>query len=110
MAHDWHVSGTYFEACNCEPICPCRTVGNRRGSRSTFGECFGTLSWQILDGRFVDLDLSGRSVALPLRYFDDEPGSPWQVMLYIDDGASPEQHAALADIYLGRAGGTPLSN
>ncbi len=110
MSNDWYVSGTYFEACNCEPICPCRTVGNRPGGRSTFGECFGTLSWYIVDGRFADLDLCGRSVALSLRYFDDELGSPWQVMLYIDEDGSPRQQEALADIFLGRAGGTALGN
>jgi hypothetical protein len=39
-----------------------------------------------------------------------EAGSPWQVILYIDQGAGPRQHEALADIFLGRAGGTTLRN
>jgi len=38
-------------------------------------------------------------------YDDDEPGSPWRVVLYVDDQAEPAQKAALAAIFLGRAGG-----
>jgi hypothetical protein len=107
---DWHVSGSYVEACNCEAICPCRKIGNRSPSRSTYGECFGTLSWHIDSGDADGLDLSGLDVALSLRYYDDEPGSPWTVILYLDDRATSRQHEVLADIFLGRAGGTTLRN
>jgi hypothetical protein len=107
---EWHVSGSYFESCNCEPICPCRRIGERPSGRSTYGECFGTLSWHITSGEADGLDLSGLGIALSLRYFDDEPGSPWSVILYVDDRANPRQFDALADIFLGRAGGTPLHN
>jgi hypothetical protein len=31
----WAISGTYLEACNCDAICPCRTIGGREGGRST---------------------------------------------------------------------------
>ena len=30
-AGDWRVRGSYFEGCNCEAICPCRSVGGRPG-------------------------------------------------------------------------------
>ncbi len=42
--------------------------------------------------------------------YDDEPGSPWTVSLFVDDQADEGQRAALTDIFLGRAGGTPLRN
>jgi hypothetical protein len=35
-----------------------------------------------------------------------QPSTPWDVVLYVDAGASDEQLAALADIFLGRVGGT----
>jgi hypothetical protein len=41
---------------------------------------------------------------------EDEAGAPWRVVLYVDANASEEQSAALADIFLGRAGGTRSSN
>jgi len=45
LVADWRIRGSYFEACNCEAICPCRSVGGRPGGSSSFGECFGALSW-----------------------------------------------------------------
>jgi hypothetical protein len=44
---DWRVQASYFEACNCEAICPCRSVGGRPGGPSSYGECFGAISWHV---------------------------------------------------------------
>jgi hypothetical protein len=103
----WQVSGTYLEACNCEAICPCRTVGGRKGGRSTEGICTGSLSWQIDGGTAGEVDLSGLRAVLALRYDDDEPGSPWDFILYLDQRAGRPQLEALEGIFLGRLGGTP---
>jgi hypothetical protein len=65
----------------------------------------GVLSWQIEDGTANGIDLSGLPVALALRYSDDEAGSPWTWLLYLDVLASEEQRAALEDIFTGRLGG-----
>jgi hypothetical protein len=106
----WSVDGTYFEACSCLPICPCRQVGGRDGGRSTFGVCDFALSWWIKRGFSGELDLTDRKVVMVGSYNDDEPGSPWTVALLIDDEANLAQQAALADIFLGRVGGTPSRN
>jgi len=106
----WMVRGSYFEACNCEAICPCRRVGERAGGRSSYGICQFALSWQISQGRADGLQLDDLAVVMAGWYDDYEPGSPWRVSLYIDERASREQHAALAAIFLGRAGGTTLRN
>ena len=103
----WAISGTYLEACNCEAICPCRTVGGRKGGRSTYGTCLGALSWRIEEGDAGDVPLSGLNVVLALRYEDDEPGSPWDFFLYLDDRADEPQRDTLEAIFLGRLGGTP---
>jgi len=103
----WQISGTYLEACNCEAICPCRTVGGRKGGRSTEGICMGSLSWQIEEGVVGEADLGGLRVVLALRYDDDEPGSPWDFFLYLDERADHHQREALKGIFLGRLGGTP---
>ncbi len=104
------MAGTYFEACNCDPICPCRRVGGRPGGRSTHGVCQFALSWQIEDGGTGRVDLAGLAVVLAGWYDDDETGSPWRVSLYIDDRADPVQHDALVAIFLGKAGGGTLRN
>jgi len=104
---EWRVRGSYFEACNCEAICPCRSVGGSPGGPSSFGECFGTLSWHIHEGRWGDIDLSDLLVVMSLRYFDNvQPSTKWEVVLYVDDRGDVAQRSALAEIFLGRAGGT----
>jgi hypothetical protein len=102
---DWRVAGTYLESCNCEAICPCRTINGVRGRRSTYGICEGALSWQILEGSAGEVDLSGLAVALASRYSDDEEGSPWTIVLYVDERGSVEQRRALEEIWTGRAPG-----
>jgi hypothetical protein len=96
----FRVRGAYFESCNCEAICPCRMIGGVSGGRSTYGICFGALSWRIDDGRLDDVDLSNLGVVLVCRYDDDEPGSPWSVILHLDANADAEQRDALAHIFL----------
>ena len=75
------------------------------GGRSTYGECFGLLSWRVEQGFAAGVDLSGFGVALASRYHDDEDGSPWSLVLYVDENADAEQFAALEAIFLGHAGG-----
>lgn len=107
MRTDWRVRGSYFEACNCEAICPCRSVNGQPGGPSTYGTCFGAVSWHVHEGHCDGIDLSDRRAALSLRYHDDvQPSTPWEVVLYVDDRADQAQLDALADIFLGRAGGT----
>jgi len=112
----WRVRGSYYEVCNCDAPCPCRRQGGRPGTRSQFDTCDFALSWIIRQGHFGSYDLQGLRVALAGRWDNGEPAKlggpahPWHVILYIDDRAMTEQQAALADIFLGRAGGTPLQN
>jgi hypothetical protein len=103
----WRIGGTYLESCNCEAICPCRAIGGRKGGRSTYGTCFGALSWGIEEGEADGINLAGLNVALALRYEDDEPGSPWDFFLYVDERGEERQRGALEAIFLGRLGGTP---
>jgi hypothetical protein len=103
----WRVRGSYFEACNCDPICPCRSVHGQPGGPSTHGVCYGTLSWHIVEGHAGEIDLSDLLVVMSLRYRDDvKPSTHWEVVLYVDNRASEDQAGALADIFLGRAGGS----
>ena len=106
----WGIRGTYFEACNCDPICPCRRVDGVMGGRSTQGVCTGVLSWVIEAGFVEGTDLAGLPVALALRYSDDEERSPWTWILYLDARATDEQRAALEDIFTGRLGGDAESH
>jgi hypothetical protein len=101
----WRIAGSYFESCNCDAICPCRSVGGVAGGRSTHGFCFGVLSWTVENGFAGDVVLGGLAAALVYEYDDDEPGSPWRFELHVDDRGDEDQRAALASILLGGAGG-----
>jgi hypothetical protein len=101
----WRIRGSYFESCNCDPICPCRRIDGVPGGRSTHGICTGVLSWVIEDGVAEGTDLANLPVALALRYSDDEPGSPWSWILYLDERAAGDQREALEGIFTGRLGG-----
>ena len=108
--YSWKVSGTYYEVCNCEAVCPCRRHGEKEGGRSTYGICDFALSWHITEGQADDVDLSNLSAVLAGSYNDDEPGSPWRVIIYVDERGDTQQRQALADIFLGRAGGDTRRN
>jgi hypothetical protein len=101
----WRIAGAYFESCNCEAICPCRMIGGVPGGRSTYGVCFGALAWRIDDGHFDDEDLAGLAAVLTIRYDDDEPGSPWSIVLHVDERGSETQRGAIERILLGGAEG-----
>jgi hypothetical protein len=106
----WRIAGRYFESCNCEAICPCRRIDGVPGGRSTYGECLGVLTWVIDEGHAGRCSLDGLKIALATRYHDDEAGSPWSHVIYVDQDADQAQHAALVDIYTGRSGGDALEH
>jgi hypothetical protein len=101
----WRIAGAYFESCNCDAICPCRTIGGRPGGRSTYGLCFGVLSWRIDEGHVGSVSLAGLNAALVIRYHDDEPGSPWRFNVHVDERGDERQQAALTDLLTGKLGG-----
>lgn len=102
---EFKISGSYYEACNCEAICPCRRQGEIPGGRSTYGDCDFLLSWRILEGHFGDVGLEGLNVSIAGTYNDDVGDDIWSVFIYIDKGATPAQFEALSKIFRGDAGG-----
>jgi len=96
----WQVEGSYFEACNCNAICPCVVLG-----APTEDNCTVVIAWHVDAGQFGDVDLKGCN-AVMLGY---APGhmmqNKWKVALYLDETASPEQQQALGAIFSGQAGG-----
>ena len=106
----WRVAGSYLESCNCEAICPCRRVDGVMGGRSTYGVCLGALSWHIREGHADGVDLAGLGVVLATSYSDDEEGSPWSFVLYLDERADDTQQGALEAIFTGRRPGSQVEH
>ncbi len=104
-ATGYHIEGSYYEACNCQAICPCRQQNGVAGGLSTYGICDFLLSWHIKKGDAGGIDLSGLGVGLAGRYSDDEEDTPWSVIIYIDESATDDQYKALSDMFQGNAKG-----
>jgi hypothetical protein len=102
---DYRIEGSYYEVCNCDAICPCRSQDGVSSGLSTYGVCDFLLSWKITSGQAGDVDLGGRLVCMAGSYSDNEAGRPWRVIIYVDDGADAAQRDILADIYQGKLGG-----
>jgi hypothetical protein len=104
----YRIEGSYYEACNCEAICPCRRQNGVPGGAATHDTCDFMLSWMIKKGHSSDIDLSGRSVCMAGSYNEHEDGQPWSVLIYIDAEASDAQFDALSRIFQGRDAGNIL--
>ena len=63
-----------------------------------------------MDGHSGEADLSGLGVALAVRYSDDEEGSPWTWMLYVDERADSEQQRAIEEVWTGKAEGEQVEH
>jgi hypothetical protein len=100
MAGKWKLTGTYFEACNCDVACPCTFL-----SAPTSGECNALAGWHIENGDFANINLSGLNVALALHAPGHMLEVKWLAALYFDETASDEQKNALTQIFTGQAGG-----
>ena len=99
----WQVEGDLLDMCNCELLCPCHVSFRQK---STYDICEGLWVANIEKGSWNQLNLDGLKAMImfhcpsPVMYEGD-----WTAVLYIDEQASPEQEAALTEIFSGRAGG-----
>ena len=100
MADNWTISGSYFESCNCEAICPCVVLGS-----PTTGDCTLLVGWHIDSGNRNGVDLSGFNVVLAVHSPGRMIDVSWKVALYLDERATEEQAGALGQIFGGQAGG-----
>ncbi|MBV9275290.1 MAG: DUF1326 domain-containing protein [Verrucomicrobia bacterium] len=100
MPASWKVTGSYFEACNCDVACPCVFL-----SPPTSGECTVLLAWHIDHGQFGDQNLDGFNTALAAYSPGHMLETKWKVALYVDERANQGQRDALTQIFSGQAGG-----
>ncbi len=101
LGKNWKLEGDYFEACNCDTVCPCVFLGN-----PDQGECDVIIAWHIQKGHFDRTSLDGLNVVAvfhtPGHMFT---GPKWKAALYLDEKAKKEQSDALGKIFSGQAGG-----
>ena len=103
----WSVKGVYYEACNCDPVCPCRSIDGSPRQRATYGMCEFALSWSVVSGQYGPVRLDNFNVAMAGQW-DTDSDKPWDIILYIDERADAAQKNALEQIFSGQAGGNIL--
>jgi hypothetical protein len=102
----WHLSGDYFENCNCSVVCPCFiSKAAPLTSRPTEGECNVVLIFHIDSGNYGGTALDGLNAALAVHTPGPMAEGNWSIAAYIDQRASDKQTEALGAIFSGLAGG-----
>ena len=105
----WHLSGDYFENCNCAVICPCLvSTAAPLTAKPTEGACDVALAFHIDTGRYGDVSLDGLNVVVAAHAPGPMGEGNWSVGAYIDQRADDKQTEALGAIFSGAAGG-PMS-
>jgi len=99
----WQISGEYFEACNCDFVCPCPTSG--MAARPTKGHCDAGLVFRVERGRYASTALDGLAFAVLLHTPGPMIEGNWTVGLILDERASAAQREALTTIASGQGGG-----
>jgi hypothetical protein len=101
----WRLSGTFFQSCSCESICPC--TWSRFTAKATLDRCLALFAYHVDAGEIDELDVGGLNFA----YFIDAPpmmaDGNWRVGVYLDEAASDTQAERLAAVVSGEAGGAP---
>jgi hypothetical protein len=99
----WQVSGEYFEACNCEFLCPCIT--SNLTARPTSGECKVALAFHIASGHFDGEKLDELNFVVVIHSPGAMADGNMTVGLIVDERASQVQKDAIGAIASGQAGG-----
>jgi len=99
---NWNLSGSYFEACSCEVVCPCIFE-----SAPSHGDCSVLYAWHIENGQSSGTVLDGLNVALAAYAGGHMQQVKWLGLLYLDERATEVQRAALESIFTGKSGGHP---
>jgi hypothetical protein len=82
-------------------MCGCLHAQQRQQRRPRAGVCTGALSWTIEKGHADDLDLAGLAIVLAFSHDQDEPESPWDITIYLDQRADERQQSALQSLFAG---------
>lgn len=96
----WQLEGEYFEACNCDFLCPCLVR-----DKPTHGGCKVALVFHVQRGRFGEVVLDGLNFVVGAETPGAMSEGNWTVGLILDARADERQLQALETIAAGRAGG-----
>lgn len=98
----WKVSGSYFETCSCNVVCPC-TASLALGA--TLDRCKVTLVFNVHNGDVEGVEVGGLTVAAIVDTPKVMTDGNWRMGVFIDAAASDEQAEKLGGVFSGALGG-----
>ena len=98
----WKISGSYFESCSCDVVCPC-TASLSLGA--TKDRCNVVLVFNVKEGEVDGTDVSGLTVAAVADTPKVMTDGNWRLGVIIDEAASDEQAEKLGSVFSGALGG-----
>ena len=98
----WRITGSYFETCSCDVVCPC-TASLSFGATNDY--CRVVLVFHIKDGEVESVDVSGLTVAAIADTPKVMTDGNWRIGVFIDAAASDEQAEKLGGVFSGALGG-----
>jgi hypothetical protein len=99
----WSISGTYFENCNCDVVCPCTWSGLSRPA--TNERCKVLLAFHVDRGEIEGVDVTGLTFGVVADAPRQMTDGGWRVGLLMDAAATEEQAAKLQGVATGELGG-----
>jgi hypothetical protein len=98
----WNLTGSYFETCSCDVVCPC-TASLSLGA--TKDRCNALLVFRVKSGDVDGTDVSGLTVAAIADTPKVMSEGNWRLGVIIDEAASEEQAEKLGAVFSGTLGG-----
>jgi hypothetical protein len=101
MAADiWELEGTVLIACNCDWGCPCNF-----NARPTYDNCEGGWTWHVESGRYGDVDLSGLTFTVVVKWPGAIHEGGGHALVLVDERADEAQQTAIETLVGGDVGG-----
>ena len=98
----WNLSGSYFETCSCELMCPCNMSFDHG---ATYDYCRVTLVFNIKQGEIEGTDVAGLKVAAVVDSPKVMTEGNWKLGMFVDERATDEQFEKLTAVFGGQKGG-----
>jgi hypothetical protein len=98
----WSLSGSYFETCSCDVVCPCTASLSLGATRD---RCMVTLVFHVESGEVEGVDVGGLNVAAIADTPKVMTDGNWRLGVFIDAAASDEQADKLGQVFSGALGG-----
>ena len=98
----WSLSGSYFETCSCDVVCPCTASLSLGATRD---RCRVVLVFNVKQGDVDGTDVSGVTVAAVADTPKVMSEGDWRLGVFIDSAASDEQAEKLGGVFSGALGG-----